>query len=442
MKNSEWIDSLEKMEKPEITLTCHKSKLQQVLKKEMYREANQGFAFNEFFRLIWMSLKLKTVVPVLTMTLVVTVYSFISFTGAQAAVYVTLQVNPAVQFTIANNNKVIEVQALNEDAKSLVEGLKLIGTEVTEVLELLTDKAIQLGFVKSTEKFVLSFRTAAKDNNDQLLNNLAEKAKQAISARLVAANQANEVKTVVISKELFEFALKEGALPSVYIDLLEANVSQETIQEILLLANMEGVNKVKFLEELNTIGSAMEDMLEAGFDEKQALTLLQGAILADKEIEELSTIVAAMIDIKDAGGNPEQSLAFIKAALEQGIDQETLLEEVTTLTAAYIDMIEEGISEEVASTLIKEAMKADPSLEETTTITSALIDLVEDGLTEAEAMAKVQAAIAADPSLEKLDDLLEGEATEDDEEDSEDDEDESEDDEDDESDESTEGRGN
>jgi len=389
-----------------------------------------------------MSLKTKAAVSILTMALVVTVYSFFSFTGAQAAAHVTLQVNPAVQFTIANNNKVIEVQALNDDAKSLVEGLKLIGTEVTEVLELLTDKAIQLGFVKSNEEFVVTFRAAEKNISEEFLNQLAEKTKQAISVSLVAANQANEVKTVVISKELFEFALKEGALPSVYIDLLEANVSQETIQEILLLANMEGVNKVKFLEELNTIGSAMEDMLEAGFDEKQALTLLQGAILADKEIEELSTIVAAMIDIKDAGGNPEQSLAFIKAALEQGIDQETLLEEVTTLTAAYIDMIEEGISEEVASTLIKEAMKADPSLEETTTITSALIDLVEDGLTEAEAMAKVQAAIAADPSLEKLDDLLEGEATEDDEEDSEDDEDESEDDEDDESDESTEGRGN
>ncbi|KAF0193633.1 MAG: hypothetical protein FD169_2374 [Bacillota bacterium] len=357
-----------------------------------------------------MSLKTKAAVSILTMALVVTVYSFFSFTGAQAAAHVTLQVNPAVQFTIANNNKVIEVQALNDDAKSLVEGLKLIGTEVTEVLELLTDKAIQLGFVKSNEEFVVTFRAAEKNISEEFLNQLAEKTKQAISVSLVAANQANEVKTVVISKELFEFALKEGALPSVYIDLLEANVSQETIQEILLLANMEGVNKVKFLEELNTIGSAMEDMLEAGFDEKQALTLLQGAILADKEIEELSTIVAAMIDIKDAGGNPEQSLAFIKAALEQGIDQETLLEEVTTLTAAYID--------------------------------SALIDLVEDGLTEAEAMAKVQAAIAADPSLEKLDDLLEGEATEDDEEDSEDDEDESEDDEDDESDESTEGRGN
>ncbi|KAF0194077.1 MAG: hypothetical protein FD169_2069 [Bacillota bacterium] len=406
MRNNDGVYSLEKLEKLEVILTCHKSRLKKVLKNEMYGEASQGFAFNKLVGVIWMSLKTKAAVSILSMALVVTVYSFFSFTGAQAAAHVTLQVNPAVQFTVANNNKVIEVQALNDEAKSLVEGLKLIGTEVTEVLELLTDKAIQLGFVKSNEEFVLSFRTAAKDNNDQLLNKLAEEAKITVSARLVAANQDNEVKTAVISEELFELAMKEGVFPSAYIDLLEANVSQETIQEILLLSNTEGVDKVKFLEELDTFISAMEDMLEADIDEKQAFTLLQGALLADKEIEELSTIVAAMIDIKDAGGNPEQILAFIKAALEQGIDQETLLEEITTLTAAYIDMIEEGISEEAASTLIKEAMKADPSLEEITTITSALIDLVEDGLTEAEAMAKVQAAIAADPSLENLDDLL------------------------------------
>lgn len=394
MRKNDWIDSLEKLEKPKVNLTNHKSNLQRVLRRELYGESNERFTLSKLKGVILMIAykKAKVLVPALSIALLFVFYSAF-FTGTHTVAYATLQVNPALQFSIDNDNKVVEVVALNEDAKSLVNELKLIGTELNEALKSVAGKAIELGLVNSDKEFILSFRSAKENINNELLNQLAKEAKQAVSVSIVEKNLSNEVKTVVISNELFEAALKEGVLPSDYIDLIEANVSQETIQKIILLSNTEGINKVKFLEELDTINSALVDMLEAGIDEKQAITLLQGSLVADKEVEELSTIVAAMIDIKGAGGNPEQSLALIRAALEQGVDQKTLLEEITTLNAAYIDMIEGGISEAAAGALIKEAMKSDPALEEITTITAEFIDLVEEGMSESVAMDKIQSAI-------------------------------------------------
>jgi hypothetical protein len=403
----DWIDDLERLEKPKVNLAEHKSYLKSLLKQEMYgsRKKKKGVT------LVSTIFNKRFLAPVASIILLLSFSSFFFFTRTHTVAYATLEVNPAIQFEVNNNNEIAGVELLNEDAKTLVGDLELVGTEIGEALRLVIDKSIELEFVKSSTEFVLSFRPKKENMKPDLLNEMAKKAEQAINESIVGKELENRVRAVVISNELFEAALRAGMLPSSYIDLIEANVSQETIYELFDLSNMEGINKVKFIEELDTSAAALVDMVEAGFDEQQAIAMLKGALLADKELEELSTIIAAMIDIKDAGGNPEPIFSLIQAALERkDIDQEKLLEEITTLTAAYIDMIEEGISEEVAVNLIKEAMNFDPSLEEITTITSILIDAVEDGISETEAMSKILSALKnAGGSVSEIDDLLEDE---------------------------------
>jgi energy-converting hydrogenase Eha subunit E len=412
------VAQLEKMGKPEVSLPQHKVRLHQSLKSKLYENPPEkrklGFVFKKIGGVVSMPLvkNMKVIAPALTIAVVILAYSFL-FAGSQAATaFVTLEVNPAVQLAVDNNKEVIKVEALNQDAEKKIAGLELMGTQLTEALRIITKTTIELGYVKPENKFVLSFRAAEGAANDEFLNSLTEAAVKAVNDSLAGANKTNEVKSVILSMELFAYALKEGLLPSAYIDLIDAKLSPEAIHEILQLSKTEGVDKVVFLEELSTIAAVFKDMLEAGFDEKQAFALLQGALAADKNIEEFSAIGAAMIDLKDAGANPEKILAFIKAAIEQGIDQKILLEEISTLTEAHIDMLEAGISEEAAAAIIKEAMKVDPSLEEITTITAALIDLMEEGLTEQEALVKLRDAIKADQSLKHLDELLEDEKAE------------------------------
>ncbi|MCF2941880.1 hypothetical protein L1N85_26510, partial [Paenibacillus alkaliterrae] len=395
MRKEDLVEQLETMEKPEVHLDHHKYRLKHLLRTRLYARNNSDFQLKKQWGAITMSIlkNTKVIAPVLSVALLFGIYSLF-FTGSQeAAAYVTLQVNPAVQLVVDKDNEVMQIEPLNDDAKQVVGELELIGMELEIALEMITTATLELGYVDADKEFVLSIRNVESLTNDELLQQLARGSKQAVSDSLSAANQTNEVHSVIVTPELFELALEKGLLPSDYIDLMETGISPEAVQEILMLSDIDGVDKNVFLDELDTVASALEDMLEAGFDEAKAIAMLQGAVKADKDFEELSTIIAAMIDMQDSGANPEQSLAYIQAALEQGVDQDMLLEEITTLTAAHIDMIEEGVSEETASALMKAAMKADPSLEEVTTITSILIDLMEEGLTEQEALAKLLAAM-------------------------------------------------
>lgn len=418
MNDKDFIESIENTEKPQIELRTHKDHLLHVLSQELKREKNIERKSGIF---MVSSLKLpKFLVPAMSVVLLLAVGAFF-FTASSPATYVTMQVNPALEFALDKDNNVISVESLNEDAKLLINDLKLVDKELEAALLLIVGKANELGFVKPDQEFMIAFRSAQGTLDEESLYDLAKDAELAVQNAIVEANLSNEVNTAVISSELFETALKAGLLPGDYFDLIEENVSQGVIMEMIRLSEIQGIDPEKYFDEFDTVSSAAIDLLEAGVEESKIMLLLQAALATDKEIEEFSTIVAAMIDIQEAGGDPEQVVNLIKSAGEANISSEILLEEITTLTAAYIDMIDEGISAAVASAFLTDAMKADPSLEELSTLSAAFIDLIEDGVSEAEATKIINEAIKADPSLESFDDLIEKGYDED--EDSKDDED-------------------
>ncbi|MBS3986219.1 MAG: hypothetical protein KGZ66_11545 [Selenomonadales bacterium] len=352
-----------------------------------------------------MKRNLVLVVAVVALVAVV-VFAAMSFLRPETKAYATLQVNPQFEFAVDRDNQVINVVALSEDAKQVMSDLRLAGRDLTEALKLVTEKTIALGLVAPNMEFVFLLRPATVGVDVQMLKELATRAKESISASLLAANLNTEVKAAVISKEMFELWKGNRYLLEAYADLAEMNVSEAVIREILTLAEQGLVDKTKFEEELHTVVAAMTDMIEAGLNEEHALAFLRRALALDSELDELSTIAAALIDVHEAGGNPEHLLKFMEEALRNGVTQETMLAELTTVAAAYIDMVEAGLTPDVAKSLLAEAMKADPALLEVTTVVAAAIDMVEAGQTEAEAIAKIQAAIKADPSLDTLGERL------------------------------------
>jgi hypothetical protein len=313
MTGKDWKSALEKLEKPCVSLPRHKSDLLQVLKKEMYGKNNEGLTLNQLKGLRLMFRNTKAVVPVMAIVLIFVLSMYFS-AGTFVAAYATLQVNPAIQLAIDGDKRVVEMQALNEDAKTLSSGLKLKGTGLSEALALLADRLIETGHVTPDRKIVLSFRPAEGKANDEMLVQLAEEAKQAILVSIGRKQLANEVKAAVISGELFEAALKEGLLPASYIDLVGANVTPDTILKIFRLGDTAGVNKAVFLEELGSTVSAAIVLLRAGFDENQVIALLRGALAADQE--EVTTIASLLVALVEKGKPESEALAAILAALK------------------------------------------------------------------------------------------------------------------------------
>jgi hypothetical protein len=284
-----------------------------------------GLTMNQLIQGVSLMFKnTKAVVPVMAIALIIVLSMYFS-AGTSVAAYATLQVNPAIQLAIDGEKRVVEVQALNEDAKTLSSGLKLKGTGLSEALALLADRLIESGHVTPDRKFVLSFRPAEGKANDEMLVQLAEEAKQAILVSIGRKQLANEVKASVISDKLFEAVLKEDLLPASYIEI---------------------------------------DLLRAGFDENQVIALLQ----------EATTLAAAYIDMIEVGVSEAAAFALIKEAIQA----DPSLEEVTTITSLLVDLVEKGKSESEALAAILAALKADPDLEKIDDLLNANDDSDDD----------------------------------------------------------------
>ncbi|MBA2123762.1 hypothetical protein B9J78_02320 [bacterium Unc6] len=114
---------------------------------------------------------------------------------------------------------------------------------------------------------------------------------------------------------------------------------------------------------------------------------------------------AAMKDMTEAG----ITRATARAMLREAMKADPSLEEVTTITAAMVDMHEAGLTPEHSLALIKLhgeleglGIAREIFLEEFSTLAAAKIDMHEAGITGAAAMAMIREAMKADPSLEEV----------------------------------------
>jgi hypothetical protein len=328
----------------------------------------------------------------------------------RAMAYLTMQVNPALQLSLDREHKVIGVKGVDEGGKALVAQLGIIkNMELPQALREITDVLMDGGFLRPEVRIVVVLHPI-DEREEENLPGLSAIAHQAVTARLVEIGVQIKVISQVISEDLYDTAFDEGLLPADFVDLIEAGVSENTIKSIIGLGKELGIEQELFLEEFDTIASAVEDMDEAGITANATTELIREAMRVDPSLEEVATITAAMIDLHEAGATQENIMAVFRLVEGQIAANITtralLLEEFTTITAAKIDMIEAGITTAAnASAILEGAMRVDPSLEEVATITAAMIDLHEAGATQENIMAVfrlVEGQIAANITTRAL----------------------------------------
>jgi tetratricopeptide (TPR) repeat protein len=336
------------------------------------------------------------------MTLIGCSMSSASQSNEKVSTYVTIQVNPAFSIGIDQDNKVVEVQSLNEDAEQIINNIDAEEKSLEETLQIIKQAMIDQGIDISGKEIVLAVsakndltEATVIDLNNTVSNNLSE-------------GNDNHTTVVQLPNNLHVTLIEKGFLPGDYADLVEENISEQNILQILEFQEEIGVDEEIFRDELSTIASDYADMLESGINEEDAMIVLETALTLDASLEELSTIVSAVIDMHDEGIEVKDGLESLQKAEELGVEKETLLDESSTITSAQADLVEAGISTDNAKKVIQEAMKYNTNLEELETITSAYIDLVDEGHSQSKAIDKLIQAIQKDPSLDNLDDLLFG----------------------------------
>jgi hypothetical protein len=174
-----------------------------------------------------------------------------------SASYIAVDINPSIILTTNPWEKVVEVEALNEDAETLLVDLVLIGLQADEAIELIIAEATEMGYIDLLAEGEVAMVTAY--NRDRVDEKLSEKIRDRVQDRLEKREMAVNV------------------------------VGHEAVAEQKELANELGVTlgKVLFVQKM------MERYPELGGDELYTMSI--------KDI---------MIKIKDLRGNGPDKAAL------------------------------------------------------------------------------------------------------------------------------------
>ncbi|MGN1096830.1 MAG: hypothetical protein ACI4QU_03235, partial [Christensenellales bacterium] len=118
-------------------------------------------------------MKRKITVLLLLAMIVCTSLALVACNGsadeAKVQSFVSLDINPEINFTVDSNNKVISVYGANEDGKVLIYGeANLVGKDVEDAVEQVVQLAIDYGYLDENNSVVGTSVSASADS-DKLL---------------------------------------------------------------------------------------------------------------------------------------------------------------------------------------------------------------------------------------------------------------------------------
>jgi hypothetical protein len=120
-----------------------------------------------------------------------------------SASYIAVDINPSIILTTNPWDKVVEVEALNEDAETLLVDLVLIGLQADEAIELIIAEATEMGYIDLLAEGEVAMVTAY--NRDRVDEKLSEKIRDRVQDRLEKREMAVNVvghEAVAEQKEL------------------------------------------------------------------------------------------------------------------------------------------------------------------------------------------------------------------------------------------------
>ncbi|MDD4027787.1 MAG: hypothetical protein PHN54_01855 [Bacilli bacterium] len=191
-------------------------------------------------------MKVIRCISAIVIILVIIAFTIYAFYYNKNINYVTIDINPSVEFVLRKDDKVLNAIALNEDANFLLVDLDLNGMQYKEALKTLVEALILMGYIDefSDENSVLVTAYSNKDSNNSRLTDLTiSTLKEHIEYKeaycLLVANgltetQKTEARMLNISNEKMLFIERLINLDDSYT---KNNLSKKTLFEIQKMIN-------------------------------------------------------------------------------------------------------------------------------------------------------------------------------------------------------------
>lgn len=177
-----------------------------------------------------------------------------------SATYVAVDINPSIVLTTNPWDKVVEVEALNEDAETLLVDLELIGLQVEEAVELIIAEATEMGYIDLLAEGEVVMITAY--NHEKVDEKLSERIRERVQERLENREMAVNVvghEAVAEQKELAnELGVTLGKV--LFVQRMMEKYPELGGEELYTMPIKEIMAKVKDLRGNGPDKEALEEM--------------------------------------------------------------------------------------------------------------------------------------------------------------------------------------
>lgn len=178
------------------------------------------------------SIMKKILVVVMSILAVLGLSACASTSAQEQEYYVSVDINPSIEFIVDEEDNVVSFELLNEDAEILAADIDFIGMNVEDALALFLEKATEAGYIEITsdENAVLITVLGTEENDEvsALRNRLRNRAQREFAMRNIMASIITEDFT---AEDLVEEAENLGISPG---KLRLIKVAQVMDQELLI----------------------------------------------------------------------------------------------------------------------------------------------------------------------------------------------------------------
>lgn len=224
---------------------------------------------------------------------------------AEELSYVTIDINPSVELIVSPNDKIVQANALNEDAEVLLSELDLIGMDLNDAVDLIIQTAIELGYISVDEDEQTFVEVSTISCDDALREKIHENVKEHI-------NNAFE-KRGLLGKS------QEKTFDQVFID--EATSYGVTPEFLFLAYQVVELNDTYTLEQAVLLSEeAVFEIVKLAREQKQGLVLeVRNQFFQDRQelfdsyMPQIQSLEAQIVDVQTQID-----------ALENGADATTL----------------------------------------------------------------------------------------------------------------------
>ncbi len=147
--------------------------------------------------------------------------------------FVTISINPEVELALDENNKILEVIPINDDADVLLSDLNLVGLNVEESIEKIVDSAMEIGFLEEYSEENAVIVTAVSDG---------EKERKELEETVI-----NKINTHFETKKIYSVVVAKGLNDELKAEAASYNISNG---KMLLIQRALSLDETLIKEEL------------------------------------------------------------------------------------------------------------------------------------------------------------------------------------------------